>query len=279
MPIPNVPKKIDSEALFRPADFLAYLGRIGIAVSHRPAPDAVILSYQKSLSEHVLQTYPCERAKGYFGRFIHYIDLPDSTRSIAIAADFGVGAPAAAVMLEELIAWGVKEFVSMGLAGSLSEDLPPGSLVVCDGAFRDEGTSHHYIGGDVPVQPDPALTGRLEVALGDAGLSYAKGPTWTTDAIYRETPLEVRHFREQGALVVEMEGAALFAVAQYRGARIASCFSVSDTLAYLEWRPEFHAEPTVQGLETLFSCAVRALQWGAGHGDRPFGTAGGRHNI
>ncbi len=151
--------------------------------------------------------------------------------------------------------------------------------MVCDGAFRDEGTSHHYIGGDVPVQPDPALTGRLEVALGDAGLSYAKGPTWTTDAIYRETPLEVRHFREQGALVVEMEGAALFAVAQYRGARIASCFSVSDTLAYLEWRPEFHAEPTVQGLETLFSCAVRALQWGAGHGDRPFGTAGGRHNI
>jgi uridine phosphorylase len=260
MSIPNVPEKIDSEALFRPADFLAYLGRIGLAASHRPAPDAVILSYQKSLFEHVLETYPCERAKGYFGRFIHYVDLPGSPRSIAIAADFGVGAPAAAVALEELIAWGVKEFISMGLAGSLSEDLPPGSLVVCDGAFRDEGTSYHYIEEDVPACPDAALTGRLEAALRDAGLSYAKGPTWTTDAIYRETPLEVRRFRERGALVVEMEAAALFAVAQYRRVPLASCFSVSDTLAYLEWRPDFHAEPTVQGLETLFSCAVRALQ-------------------
>lgn len=260
MSIPHVAAKINNEALFRPADFLAYLGRVGIALSHRPAPDAVILSYQKSLFEHVLQTYPCERAQGYFGRFIHYVDLPGSARSIAIAADFGVGAPAAAVMLEELIAWGVKDFVSIGLAGSLKEDLPPGSLVVCDRAFRDEGTSHHYIEGNAFIGPDPALTGRLEAALQAARLPYTKGPTWTTDAIYRETPLEVRYFREQGALVVEMEAAALFAVAQYRGAHLASCFSVSDTLAYLEWRPEFHAEPTGQGLAALFSCAVRALQ-------------------
>jgi len=266
MPIPQVPAKIYAEALFRPGDFLAYLGRIGIAASHRPAPDAVILSYQKSLFEHVVQEYPCERAQGYFGRFVHYVDLPGSARSIAIAADFGVGAPAAAVMLEELIAWGVGEFISMGLAGSLKEDLHPGSLVVCDGAFRDEGTSHHYLEGDAPVRPDPALTGRLEAALKAAGLPYAKGSTWTTDAIYRETPLEVEHFRTRGALVVEMEAAALFAVAQYRGARLASCFSVSDTLAYLEWRPEFHAEPTVEGLETLFSCAVRALQEGLQEG-------------
>ncbi len=38
MSIPNVPEKIDSEALFRPADFLAYLGRIGLAASHRRRP-------------------------------------------------------------------------------------------------------------------------------------------------------------------------------------------------------------------------------------------------
>ncbi len=260
MSVPRLPRKLASEALFRPSEFLAYLDRIGVALSHRAAPDAVILSYQKNLAKHVLEAYPCERAKGYFGQYIHYIDLPGSTKTIAIASDFGVGAPAAAVMLEELIAWGVREFISMGLAGSLREDVPPGSLVVCDGAFRDEGTSHHYIEENAAVGPDPALTGRLEAALSAAGLAYFKGPTWTTDAIYRETPPEVRHFREEGALVVEMEAAALFAVAHYRGVPLASCFSVSDTLAYLEWRPEFHAEPTVQGLETLFSCAVRALR-------------------
>lgn len=260
MSIPNLPEKLQSEALFRPAEFLGYLKRVGVDLSHRPAPDAVILSYQKSLFEHVRETYPCERAKGYFGRFIHYVDLPGSTRSLAIASDFGVGAPAAAVMLEELIAWGTKEFVSIGFAGSLREDLPPGALVVCDGAFRDEGTSYHYLAEAASARADPVLTAKLEAALTGAGLSYAKGPTWTTDAIYRETSAEVRHFRDAGALVVEMEAAALFAVAQYRQARLASCFSVSDTLAYLEWRPDFHAEPTVQGLETLFSCAAHALQ-------------------
>ena len=260
MSVPRLPRKLESEALFRPSEFLAYLDRIGVALSHRAAPDAVVLSYQKSLAKHVLETYPCERAKGYFGQYIHYIDLPGSAKTIAIASDFGVGAPAAAVMLEELIAWGVREFVSMGLAGSLREDLPPGSLVVCDGAFRDEGTSHHYIAEDTTVGPDSALTGRLEAALAAANLAYTKGPTWTTDAIYRDTPPEVLHYGAAGALVVEMEAAALFAVAAYRGVRLASCFSVSDTLAYMEWRPEFHAEPTVQGLETLFSCAVRALQ-------------------
>jgi uridine phosphorylase len=270
MSLPIVSQKIEDEALFKPLDFLAYLEKTGIALSHKPAPDAIILSYQKSLFDFIQATYPCERAKGYFGRFVHYIDIskadipdrdsPISNKTIAIASDFGVGAPAAAVMLEELIAWGAKEFISIGFAGSLREDVPPGTLVLCDSAFRDEGTSYHYLDSDVLVYPDVRLTKALENSLKETGLAYAKGPTWTTDAIYRETSLEVRYFRNGGALVADMEAAALFAVAEYRHVPIASCFSVSDTLAYLEWRPEFHAEPTMQGLKMLFSCAVKALK-------------------
>lgn len=271
MPLPIVSQKLKDEALFKPLDFLAYLDKAGIALSQRSAPQTIVLSYQKSLCDFVRATFPCERAKGYFGRFVHYVDVSDmddsrdkhspiGNKTIAIASDFGVGAPAAAVMLEELIAWGVKEFISIGFAGSLREDIPPGTLVVCDGAFRDEGTSYHYLGSNVSVHPEPRLTEALENSLKRAGLTYAKGPTWTTDAIYRETKSEVQYFRDQGALVADMEAAALFAVAQYRNVSIASCFSVSDTLAYLEWRPEFHAEPSMQGLEMLFSCAIKALQ-------------------
>jgi len=260
MSIPLVPSKLEREALFEPSEFLAYLNRVGVALSQREAPDAVILSYQKSLADHVRQSYPCEKARGYFGQHIYYIELPASKKNLAIASNFGVGAPAAAVMLEELIAWGVREFVSIGFAGSLQKDLVPGSLVICDSAFCDEGTSHHYLKTSTSVDPDTELTARLEAAFMSANLPYAKGPTWTTDAIYRETKPEVLHFQDQGALVVEMEAAALFAVARYRDVPLASCFSVSDTLAFLDWRPDFHAEPTVQALETLFSCAVQALQ-------------------
>jgi len=284
MSIPNFAGKFSSKPLFNPSDFLAYLKQIGKPLSHRPAPDAVILSYQKSLFDHVVEHYPVERAQGYFGQFIYYLDGPQDVppqdqntpkelklgqrqqspqsqarRQLAIAAGFGVGAPAAAVMLEELIAWGVRDFVSMGMAGSLREDLPPGSIVLCDSAIRDEGTSYHYLPDDSDVFSDRALTEKLAHELSAAGLPFARGATWTTDAIYRETPVEVEYFQKKGAMVVEMEAAALFAVAANRHARLASCFSVSDTLAYLEWKPEFHSEATQETLEKLFRVACDVL--------------------
>jgi len=45
---------------------------------------------------------------------------------------------------------------------------------------------------------------------------YRTGKTWTTDAIYRETPSRRKHHLTDGCDVVEMEAAAFFAVAQFR---------------------------------------------------------------
>lgn len=259
MAVPRFPEKYSSRPFFNPEDFLAYMRKMG-ALSGEPAPRGVILGYQKSLFDYVVAHHKTSRAEGYFSHYLHYIDEPAAGGgSVAIAANFGVGAPSAAVMIEELIAWGVKEFISMGTAGSLRADLPPGALVVCTSAFRDEGTSHHYVAGDAPAVPDAELTARLENALTARGLPFVKGPTWTTDAVYRETPLEVLEYRGAGALVVEMEASALFTIARFRGVPIASCFSVSDTLAELEWRPEFHSETTKEGLENLFRAAVDTL--------------------
>ncbi|HOX33578.1 MAG TPA: nucleoside phosphorylase [Spirochaetales bacterium] len=256
MPVPLDSSKYESSPFFNPADFVGYiagLGRLGPA----PVPEAVILSYQASLFEHASSAHASSPAEGYFGKWLRYLDGSDGR--VAIAGHFGVGAPAAAVMLEELIAFGARRFVSVGTAGSLRLDLPPGSLVVCDSAFRDEGTSYHYLPGGAPVYPSEELTAALRAALAKRGLEHRVGPSWTTDAIYRETAEEVVKFRDEGALVVEMEASALFAVARFRGVRIASCFSVSDTLAELAWRPEFHAETTEEGLELLFAAAVEAL--------------------
>jgi len=256
MPVPLDPTKYKSKPFFNPSDFIAYLRGIG-KIGDRPAPEAVILSYQRSLFEHVLKTRRTSPAELYFSNELYYLE---DEPGLAIAGRFGVGSPAAAVMLEELIAFGVKRFVSVGTAGSLREDLEPGSLVLCDAAFRDEGTSYHYLPGGGPVFPSEVLTKKLRESLDSRGLSYRKGPTWTTDAIYRETAAEVLLHAGKGALVVEMEAAALFAVARFRSALIASCFSVSDTLAELAWRPEFHAETTVEGLEELFGAALEALR-------------------
>ena len=63
-------------------------------------------------------------------------------------------------------------------------------------------------------------------------------------------------------LCVEMEAAALFAVAEGRGLRIASAFVISDSLADLVWNPQFHTPQVEAGLITLYQAAVAALQAG-----------------
>lgn len=250
------PSKHSSEAFFAPSDFIGYIKGKGILGS-RPAPEAVILSYQRSLLEYAETSRKVTRAEGYFGGQVSYLE--ETGGKVAIVGRFGVGSPAAAVMLEELVAWGVRRFVSVGTAGSLVLDLPPGSLLLCTGALRDEGTSYHYAPAGAEARPSAGLTDRLGRELTARGLSHRRGSTWTTDAIYRETAGEVRKFRDQGVLVAEMEAAALFTVAAYRKVEIAACFSVSDTLAELAWRPEFHAETTQEGLVAIFESAVASL--------------------
>ena len=55
-----------------------------------------------------------------------------------------VGAPAAAQILDWLIAYGVREIISCGSCGVLA-DIPENAFLVPCKALRDEGTSYHYL--------------------------------------------------------------------------------------------------------------------------------------
>jgi uridine phosphorylase len=60
--------------------------------------------------------------------------------------------------------------------------------------------------------------------------------TWTTDAPYRETPAQVARRRAEGCRAVEMEAAALFAVAAFRGVRFGQLLYAGDDVSGDEWR-------------------------------------------
>ncbi|HAP43311.1 MAG: hypothetical protein A2087_11130 [Spirochaetes bacterium GWD1_61_31] len=257
MALPLVFDKYKAESIFAPSDFLAYMRRSGLLKADEPAPEAVILSYQRSLFDYVVQNHPVRFHDGYFKNHLAYLE--ETGGKVAIAGHFGIGAPAAAIMLEELIAFGCHRFISLGTAGSLVAGLNPGHLVLCTGALRDEGVSYHYIPGGSPALPDETMTAALENRLIGNGLAYRKGLTWTIDAIYRETRVEMEQHIARGTLVVEMEAAALFTVARYRQAQLASCFTISDSLAEPEWKPEFLAQETGAGLETLYHAALESL--------------------
>ncbi len=59
-------------------------------------------------------------------------------------------------------------------------------------------------------------------------------------------------------MTVEMEAAALFAVAQYRGVDMAAAFVISDSLAELVWNPQFEVEVVENSLVQLYQ-TVRAM--------------------
>ncbi len=55
-----------------------------------------------------------------------------------------IGAPYATMLLENLIAWGIKEVVFIGWCGAIDSGTHIGDIILPTGAFIDEGTSKHY---------------------------------------------------------------------------------------------------------------------------------------
>ncbi len=177
-------------------------------------------------------------------------------RELAVAHP-GVGAPLAAGVLEELIAMGCEAFVVCGGAGVLRKDVVVGHPVIITAAVRDEGTSYHYMAPSREVAADLAPVAALEQVLRRHRVEYLAGKTWTTDAFYRETSARVAARRGEGCLTVEMEAAALLAVARFRGVALGHLLYGGDDVSGADWDPrDWHLRGPVR--ESLFWLAAEA---------------------
>ncbi|MEW6282918.1 MAG: nucleoside phosphorylase, partial [Candidatus Eremiobacterota bacterium] len=161
-------------------------------------------------------------------------ELPLQDQRVALLHP-GVGAPLAACILEEAIALGCRRFVACGGAGVLEKEVAPGHVLLPYVAVRDEGTSHHYLPPSREVRCDPRVVQTLEQVLTRVQRPYLLCKTWTTDAVYRETPARVQRRRAEGCLSVEMEAAALFAVAKFRGVPLGQLLYAGDDVSGPEW--------------------------------------------
>lgn len=147
----------------------------------------------------------------------------------------GVGAPIAAGLLEEAIAFGCRKFIACGGCGVLEKDIAVGHLIVVSGAVRDEGVSYHYLPPGREVAADQRVVHALVQTLQGRNLPHVVGKTWTTDAPYRETAKKIANRRKEGCLTVEMESAALIAVAEFRHAAFGQVLYGGDDLSGAEW--------------------------------------------
>jgi len=172
-------------------------------------------------------------------------------------SEAAVGAPLAGGLLEEIIARGGRKFVACGSAGVLDPTIAEGRIVVPDTAIRDEGTSYHYLPADREARASQSAVATIRSVLDERGVPYLVGRTWTTDGIYRETASRVARRRAQGALTVEMEAAAYFAVAEFRGVTFGQLLYGGDDVSGEEWDRRSHGQKS-SAREKLFRLALEA---------------------
>lgn len=135
----------------------------------------------------------------------------------------GMGGPSAAIVIEELIGLGATTLLRIGTCGALTPALRLGELVAAGRVLADDGTSR-ALGAASELAPDAGLTSALERA-------GAKPVTAvSTDLFFDPRPRAGEEWARRGADVVEMEAAALLAVAARHGVRAAVLLAVSDEL-------------------------------------------------
>lgn len=193
-----------------------------VTFSHRTVEALIEDGLIEVISEHTIKSISCDYPVYRF-----------------IGTDIGlvrttVGAPITSVLIEEVAyIHSCSKAVLYGTCGSLDRSIPENSLIVPTEAYRDEGTSYHY------MEPSDYISlanyRRVCEIFDSLNISYVTGKTWTTDAFYRETAEEMQRRKREGCIVVEMEMSACQAVCSYAGIELYGFLYRADNLDSASW--------------------------------------------
>jgi uridine phosphorylase len=158
-----------------------------------------------------------------------------------------VGGPALAALVEELAAFGVRDFCLLGYCGGIGAGVSIGDIILATSAIREDGVSGHYLESeDELVESEWAAQWELP---SKAGILH--GIVWTCDALYRETAEKVDRYAARGVLGVEMETASFYAVCSRKGLKGAAFLVVSDVVRPPLWQSGFKSAELQKGIRRL----------------------------
>jgi uridine phosphorylase len=163
----------------------------------------------------------------------------------------GMGGPSAAIVLTELIALGARRAIRVGTCGALAPGLSLGELVIAREAICADGTSR-ALGAGERMSADEELTQAL---IGQAPAARA-GAVVSVDLFYDD---DGRRPEADGALAIEMEAAALFAVGAIAKVPVACMLAVSDTFEAAGERTRIEDQALVEAAERMGVAAIAAL--------------------
>ncbi len=197
-------------------------------------PDRAIITFNRGdfgRLAYKAQAEPVEAWTPF--RKIHRVKGKDT---IIVRSNFG--GPNIAALIEELAAFGVKEFIVWGYCGAIDADLGFGDIVAASGALREDGVSSHYLDDESDVVSSNWF-GEWENHLTRYG--FASGIIWSCDAIYRETTAKIARYGRMGVKGVEMEAASFYSVCRFLDVRGIAFLVVSDCFTHESWSGGFRS--------------------------------------
>ena len=144
----------------------------------------------------------------------------------------GMGMPSISIYAWELIhIFGVQKIIRIGSCGSLQKDLDLYDIVVAQSASTDSNFLSQY---NLPGTYAPTGSWRLISALLDQaqqqGVELHIGNVLSSDVFYNADETANSRWARMGVLGVEMETAALYAIAAHAGVDALGLFTVSDNI-------------------------------------------------
>lgn len=144
----------------------------------------------------------------------------------------GMGMPSISIYAHELFDYyGVKQIIRVGTCGGLLADMQVGDLVLASAASTDSAMNRQrFSNWDFAAGADFDLLTRVHDLAVKKGLNIRTGNVFASDWFYHPDESFIKQVQKMGILALDMESAALYALAQQHGRRALTILSVSDVI-------------------------------------------------
>jgi uridine phosphorylase len=251
------PKNHEEPSIFTPINLLREARRQK-SISEGIIPKICVLDPDGDIVQNLVTTGRA-RLNPYWACYhTHMYNFIHKGNEFGIVGN-AVGASFAVLVAEEMFASGCELLISMTSAGQIVAKGTPPYFVLIERALRDEGTSYHYLPPASYSVINPKLTECLKDTFEKSQPPVFLGPTWTTDAPFRETATAVAYCRLEGILGVEMEASALYAFAEAKD-RPVICFAhITNQMGNVE--NDFEKGEAQGSLDALDMLSQAAKAW------------------
>lgn len=187
----------------------------------------------------------------------------------------GIGAPSAAIAVEEMHEAGMRVAVRMGTSMSLQDDML-GHFIIPAAVMRREGTSDTYVERGYPAVADIELVNALNRTVVDHGCRYLNGIACSMDGFYtqmhdsklsleqgRDISSTFDEMRRLRVCAIDMESSCILTVSRLMGVR-ACVVTLATVLENL--KDSLKGDERVSAEDLLCRVALEGLARFAGSG-------------